>query len=102
MNDFFKIEDINKNLQDCLIATANIITDKKLAAHHKTFKECKIATPLLLAFSGGGDSTALLAALQKTAPIFGFSLVACHINHGLRGNESQEWMPNFVRKFVQT
>ncbi len=43
---------------------------------------------LLVAFSGGPDSTALLVALAQCATEAGFDISACHINHGLRGAES--------------
>jgi tRNA(Ile)-lysidine synthase len=40
---------------------------------------------LLVAVSGGADSTALLAALQSIAREFEFALHAAHLHHGLRG-----------------
>lgn len=42
---------------------------------------------LLVAVSGGGDSTALLAALSGNRDL---KLTACHVNHHLRGKESDE------------
>ncbi len=39
---------------------------------------------VIVGFSGGPDSTALLAALAAT----GFAPLALHVNHGLRGRES--------------
>lgn len=48
---------------------------------------CRLApgTRLLVAVSGGADSTALLLALRRVAPEFGVELHAAHLNHGLRG-----------------
>ena len=43
---------------------------------------------LCVAVSGGPDSTALLLALHSLGGELGVALSACHINHGLRGNES--------------
>src|SRR5881397_1641681 len=43
---------------------------------------------LLVATSGGPDSTALLAALVELAAGRGLSLTAAHVDHGLRGPES--------------
>ncbi len=43
-------------------------------------------TAVCVAFSGGPDSTALLAALASTRR---FTLSALHVNHGLRGAESR-------------
>src|SRR5436309_14512587 len=42
---------------------------------------------LLVAVSGGPDSTALLAALAELAPGHGLRLTAAHVDHGLRGAE---------------
>lgn len=43
---------------------------------------------LLVAVSGGVDSTALLHALSELAPEFALRLAVGHVNHGLRGAES--------------
>ena len=45
---------------------------------------------LLVAVSGGPDSTALLAALAELAPGRGLRLTAAHVDHGLRGGEGAE------------
>ncbi len=46
---------------------------------------CDPAEPVLLAISGGRDSVALLHLLREA----GFTqLILCHLNHGLRGDES--------------
>ncbi len=44
---------------------------------------------LLVAVSGGADSTALLLGLQRVAPEFGVTLAAAHLHHGLRGAEAE-------------
>jgi tRNA(Ile)-lysidine synthase len=43
---------------------------------------------ILLALSGGPDSVALLHVLHQLGPRFGFRLAAAHLNHRLRGAES--------------
>jgi tRNA(Ile)-lysidine synthase len=43
---------------------------------------------ILVAVSGGADSTALLLGLRSVAPEFGLSLHAAHLHHGLRGAEA--------------
>ncbi len=43
---------------------------------------------ILIAVSGGADSTALLLGLRSVAPEFGLSLQAAHLHHGLRGAEA--------------
>ncbi|MBX9687609.1 MAG: tRNA lysidine(34) synthetase TilS [Candidatus Obscuribacterales bacterium] len=66
-----------------------------LAVNHglySTFAENSIPVPnrLLVAFSGGPDSTALLIALNSFAKVNRIDLQACHVNHGLRGEESDQ------------
>jgi len=43
---------------------------------------------VLAAVSGGADSVALLAVLQRIGPACGVSLTAAHFNHGMRAAES--------------
>lgn len=45
-------------------------------------------TPVLLAFSGGADSRALLHFLAARAKEDGFPLTLAHVNHGIRGEEA--------------
>jgi tRNA(Ile)-lysidine synthase len=47
-------------------------------------------TKILIALSGGIDSSALLLALAETRDFHGLDLHAAHFNHQLRGAESQE------------
>ncbi len=56
---------------------------------------------ILLALSGGPDSVALLHALRKLAPRFGYRLAAAHLNHRLRGAESDR-DEMFVRELCST
>lgn len=51
---------------------------------------------LLVAVSGGADSTALLLGLQAIAPELGLSLHAAHLHHGLRGGDADADL-EFVR-----
>jgi len=44
---------------------------------------------ILVGLSGGSDSTALLLALHEVADRYGWRISACHVNHGLRGTESE-------------
>ncbi len=43
---------------------------------------------VLVAVSGGADSTALLVALASVAREFGLALTAAHLHHGLRGADA--------------
>src|SRR5439155_1854456 len=45
---------------------------------------------VLAAVSGGPDSVALLSVLAALAPSWDLTLQAVHVNHGLRGAESDE------------
>ena len=56
---------------------------------------------MLLALSGGPDSVALLHALRELAPRFGCRLAAAHLNHRLRGAESER-DEMFVRELCAT
>jgi tRNA(Ile)-lysidine synthase len=56
---------------------------------------------ILLALSGGPDSVALLYALHDLAPRFGYRLTAAHLNHRLRGAESDS-DEAFVRELCAT
>ena len=51
---------------------------------------------LVAAVSGGADSMALLLLLRQLQPRFGYTLSACHVNHGLRG-QSADRDEAFVR-----
>ena len=46
-------------------------------------------TPVLLALSGGADSSALLHVLNDDAQKNGYTLHAAHFNHGIRGEEAE-------------
>ena len=43
---------------------------------------------VVIALSGGADSVSLLCAMKQLSEQLGFTLSACHVNHGLRGEES--------------
>ncbi len=53
---------------------------------------------VLVAVSGGADSTALLLCLQHISPTLGLTLVAAHLNHRIRGAEADA-DEEFVRDF---
>ena len=47
---------------------------------------------ILVGFSGGADSTALLFVLKSLGGGLGADIVAVHIEHGIRGDESERDM----------
>ncbi len=54
---------------------------------------------VLLAFSGGGDSVALLSLVWELSRTMGFSLSALHVNHGLREEAGED--ERFCLEFCQ-
>ena len=57
-------------------------------------------TRVLVGFSGGPDSTALLLALDSIKEELGVALIAAHLNHCLRGKES-DGDEEFARKLCE-
>lgn len=64
---------------------------------------CSVAnTRLLVAVSGGPDSVALLCALIELRDSVGLQLVVGHVNHHLRGEESdadEQWVERLAAQF---
>jgi tRNA(Ile)-lysidine synthase len=52
---------------------------------------------VVVAVSGGADSTAMLLCLRKLAPRLHISLTVAHLNHGIRGSEADA-DEDFVRQ----
>ena len=65
----------------------NNVRDKVLAAirQYDMLRDCRKVT---VALSGGADSVALLHSLKTLQGELGIELSACHVNHNLRGEES--------------
>ncbi|HSW39810.1 MAG TPA: tRNA lysidine(34) synthetase TilS [Acidobacteriota bacterium] len=70
----------------------------------KTIEEHSMIIPgdhVLVAVSGGVDSTALLFCLNKLSPLFGITLTTAHLNHRLRGKDAED-DELFVRQMSET
>lgn len=70
---------------------------KNIASFIERFSLLRKGERVLVAYSGGSDSTALLIALAD----LGYSVSAAYINHRLRGQESAE-EEKFVREFCKS
>ncbi|GJM73909.1 hypothetical protein HMSSN036_61250 [Paenibacillus macerans] len=55
---------------------------------------------IVVAVSGGADSTVLLHIMRKIAADEGLELICAHLNHGLRGGEADR-DADFVRELAQ-
>ncbi|MDP6514148.1 MAG: ATP-binding protein, partial [SAR202 cluster bacterium] len=66
------------------------IRDKALRAVRNALRHADITvgSRLVVAVSGGQDSLTLLYALHNLASEFGFELHGAHLNHNLRGADS--------------
>ena len=59
------------------------------------------STPILVAYSGGADSTALLYMLSLYGAKHGTPIYAAHVNHGIRGKEADR-DEEFCRRFADS
>lgn len=64
------------------------------------FKMLRGGETVTVALSGGADSCALLCVLNELKERLGITLKACHINHNLRGEESDR-DERFVRELCE-
>lgn len=74
---------------------------KKIERKFRDFivKNSIINSKILIAFSGGRDSVALLDLFYKCKEEFNLKLIAAYVNHNLRGNDSKI-ESDFVERFV--
>ena len=66
----------------------------------KRYNMIKTGDTLIVGLSGGADSMALLHAMLSLKDELEIKVVACHINHNLRGEESLR-DENFVKKYCE-
>ena len=60
----------------------------RFEAYVKAHQMLNKGETVVTGFSGGADSTALLLLLLELSETMGFSLIAVHVNHGIRGAEA--------------
>lgn len=65
-------------------------TARRVAASARRRDLFATGDTILVAVSGGADSVALLYLLSELAPSSNLTLLVMHIDHGLRGEESEE------------
>ena len=75
------------------------LTRKVLQTIHR-YQLLREGDRVLVALSGGPDSVALLLALRELEESLSLRLCAAHVNHQLRGSESDQ-DEQFVRRFCQ-
>ncbi|MGQ9922274.1 MAG: tRNA lysidine(34) synthetase TilS, partial [Desulfobacca sp.] len=66
-----------------------VMLPRQVAAYIRCHRLIHPQERLLVAVSGGPDSTALLHLLHRLAPRWPFSLAVAHFDHGLRGEASR-------------
>lgn len=74
--------------------------ERKIEQLLKEYAMLEGCNRLLLACSGGADSSAMLDFFWRHAEEYGLTLYAAHFNHRLRGDESDR-DENFVRELCQ-
>lgn len=74
--------------------------DAKIDSEIRTWKMLPQGSIVVVGISGGADSVALTDFLFRFRELYGVSLLAAHINHGLRGEESDA-DEQFVRSFCE-
>lgn len=74
--------------------------ENKLLKAIKEYSLIENGDKIIVALSGGADSTALLCSLMSIIESFSLTIYACHINHLLRGDESFR-DENFVRELCK-
>ncbi len=57
-------------------------------------------SPLIVGLSGGPDSVALLSILKKLAPLYGYTLIAAHLDHQWRTESYKDVA--FCKEFAQS
>jgi len=84
------------------ILVSKTASSRVFALFRQEVSDCKLIEPgdhILLAYSGGPDSTCLLSLLQALREEIPFSVSLAHLNHGLRASAAAD--EAFVRQMAQ-
>lgn len=84
-------------MKEMVKGSKNTLLEHKLSANLSALNGKR----LLIAFSGGRDSVALLHFFYKYSERYGITVAACHINHGIRGRygvRDEEFCREFCRE----
>lgn len=76
------------------------LIEKKIEDTIDKYDMLKNVNSLILGVSGGADSMALLKFFEKFSKKWGLVIIAAHVNHCLRGKESDR-DENFVREYCK-
>ena len=63
---------------------------KKVYEYIKRWDMMRPGMKVLVGYSGGADSTALLELLWEYGKEYGVQVQALHVNHGIRGRRSRK------------
>ncbi len=74
-----------------------VVKEKVLKAINE-YNMLEDTNDIIVGFSGGADSVSLLHILNNLKDVFGYSLKAVHINHGIRGAEADS-DESFAKEF---
>lgn len=77
------------------------IVEEKILRAVNTYDMVKAGDNVVVGLSGGADSVTLLYGLKRLENELGIRLYACHINHNLRGEESDNDQ-RFAEKLCQS
>ena len=74
--------------------------EQKVLEYMKKHHMVEVGDRVLIGLSGGADSAALFHILREYQQVYGYELLAVHVNHGLRGEEAlrdQEFVMELCR-----
>ncbi|MEG1244540.1 MAG: tRNA lysidine(34) synthetase TilS, partial [Oscillospiraceae bacterium] len=74
--------------------------ESKILSVIERYQMLSSGATVIVAFSGGADSIALLSFLNSMKEQFNIKLMAAHVNHGIRGKESDS-DEHFVKQYCE-